>query len=294
MLNRFDWLRRSRTGAELLATLHYLESHPGLPPDGEGLGPPPSALNSPCLRCWIYPRATTKPNARYCPTCRAILDEAWQVGELSRHAVVVWGSVNQLPRQLRTGSGPRDSQVLGTYVHDENHFLLMLYHLGIKSWLQELAIYHGADLKGLIQFFPTTGSREIGMGDLLCWMIHQEARFPKDRLRVRFFSASHQIFSARFYEREGVLTFEVTEFLNMLEMASVFRSVLGPEEQEILRKLLHMGDTNEAQFYWGRFLGSLGQEGRDMLNAWKVRQWSKPRINLFYELIEYVEFYQLR
>lgn len=294
MLSHFDWLRRSRTGAELLATLQYLETRPDLPVNGSGLGPPPSALNGPCLRCWIYPRATTKPNARYCPTCRAILDGAWQVGELSRHAVVVWGFVNQLPKQLRPGSGLRDNQILGAYVHDENRFLLMLYHLGIKSWLQELVIYHGTDLKGLIQIFPTTGAWDTGMGDLLCRIIHSEARFPKDRLRVRLFSAPHRIFSANLYEREGVLTFEVTELLSMLEMASVFRSVLGSDEQETLYQLLNMGNTNEAQFFWGRFLGSLGQEARDMLNAWKIRQWSKPRINLLYELVEYVEFYPSR
>lgn len=294
MLSPFDWLRRSRTGAELLATLQYLETHPDLPLNGGGLGPPSSALNGPCLRCWIYPRATTKPNARHCPICRVILDEAWQMGELSRHAVVVWGFVNQLPRQLRTGSGFRDSHILGAYIHDENRFLLMLYHLEVKPWLQELAIYHGADLKGLIQIFPTTGIRDVGMGDLLCRIIHSEARFPKDRLRVRLFSAPHRIFAANLYEREGVLTFEVAEFLSMLEMASVFRSVLGPDEQEILHKLLNMENTNEAQFYWGRFLGSLGQAARDMLNAWKIRQWSKPRINLLYELVEYVEFYQPR
>jgi hypothetical protein len=332
MLDRFDWLRRSRTGAELLATLQYLETNPiadcGMQiadyspqseirnPQSRGLGPPPSALNGPCLRCWIYPRATTKPNARYCPTCQAIMEEAWQLGTLSRYAVVVWGFVNQLPRQLRTGSnartrGPgglqdeldsaarpcvsfRDSHILGAYVHDENRFLLMLHHLEIKPWLQELAIYHGADLKGLIQIFPTTGVRDTGMGDLLCRIIHNEARFPMDRLRVRFFSAPYQVYAAHLYDREGVLTFEVTEFLSMLEMASVFRSVLRLDEQEILYKLLNMGNTGQAQFYWGRFLGSLNQEARDMLNAWKIRQWSKPRINLLYELVENVGFYKSR
>jgi hypothetical protein len=294
MLSRFDWLRRSRTGAELLATLQYLEAHPELPSNGGELGPPPSALNGPCLRCWVYPRAATRPNARYCPTCQTILGEAWQMGTLARYAIVVWGFVNQLPKHLRSASSSRDSQILGAYVHDENHFLLVLYHLEIKPWLQELVIYHGADLKGLIQIFPTTGARDAGMGDLLCRVVHHEARFPMDRLRVRFFSTPQQVFAAHLYDREGVLTFEVTEFLSMLEMASVFRSILHPNEQENLRKLLEMGNTTAAQFYWGRFLGSLSQEARDMLDIWRIRQWSKPRINLLYELAENVGFYKSR
>jgi hypothetical protein len=55
-----------------------------------------------------------------------------------------------------------------------------------------------------------------------------------------------------------------------------------------------MGNTSEAQFYWGRFLGALNQEARDMLNAWKIRQWSKSRIDLLYELVENVGFYKSR
>lgn len=310
MLSRFDWLRRSRTGAELLATLRYLEAicaeeqgrpgdifpSPPLPvsPAPQPLGPPPSALNGPCLRCWISPRAATKPHARYCPTCQAILDEAWQVEELSHHGLVVWGFVNQLPRPLQTGSGFRDRRLWGAYVHDQHRFLVMLYHLEIKPWLQELVIYHGPDLKGLIQIIPTTGVRDATMGDLLCRMIHHEARFPMDRLRVRFFSVAHQVFAANLYDREGILTFEITDFLSLLDMASVFRSILSPDEQESLYKLLNMKYTSEAQFYWGRFLGSLSQEARDLLNAWNIRQWSKPRIHLLYELAEDVGFYPSR
>lgn len=291
MPSRFDWLRRSQTGAELLATLQYLAAHPDLPADGGEIGPPPSALRGPCLRCWIYPRSAKKRHARYCPTCQSILDQAHKLGSVSRYSVVVWGFVNQLPRQLVSG-GFHDSHVLDPYVHDENHFLLMLYQRELRPWLQELVIYNGDDLKGFIQVFPTTGAKDNGMGDLLCRIVQNEARFPMDRLRVRFFSDTRQIFTPGFYEREGVLTFEVAEFLNILEMASVFRSLLRPEEQENLYQVLKMGTTSEAQFYWGRFVGSLGPEARDMLNAWRLRQWSEPQINLLYELIEYVGFYQ--
>lgn len=291
MLDRFDWLRQSRTGAELLATSRCLEAHELA--KEEELGPPFSATRGPCLRCWIYPRA--RPTAHYCVTCQTILDKARPLGALSRQAVVLWGFTNQLPRQLRGGPGGDKSATgysMGAYVHDEHHFMLALYHRGLQPWLQELVIYHGDELKGLIQVFPTTGDRDVGMGEYLCRVVHNEARFPQDQLRVRFFSSAHQIFDPGSYDREGVLTFQISEFLRLLDMAVVFRSMLLPDEQTILHKLLKSSDTGESQFYWGRFVGCLSQKAKDMLSAWKIRQWPKPQVDLLYELVEYVGFYQ--
>lgn len=288
MLGPFDWLRRSRNGPELLATLRYLEAAPELPAkDGEP-GPPPSALNGPCRRCWIYPRA----RGGYCITCRAILDEAWKLRDLVSEAVVVWGFVNRLPRQRPGGGSATEKRILGAYAPDERHFLLMLRQQELKPWLQELVLYHGTDLKGLLQVFPPADGKSALMGDLLALVIHQEARFPPDQLRVRFFSRLAQVFHPRPYEREGVLNFTITDFLNTLDLATIFRTVLRPDEQKMLYKLLHTADSAEAQFLWGRFLGMLSQEARDMLNAWGVRQWSEYQISLLYELVDYVAFYR--
>jgi hypothetical protein len=113
-----------------------------------------------------------------------------------------------------------------------------------------------------------------------------------DQLRVRFYSAPHQILKPYTREQQGLLTFEVSEFLSLLEMAAVFRTILRPREQELLYQLVNLDDASEEQFYWGRFLGFLNQEARDMLNAWRIRQWSKNRIRLLYELVDYVAFYQ--
>jgi hypothetical protein len=307
VLTRFDWLRRSRTGPELLATLRYLEETPELPTDDIDPGPPPTALTGPCQRCWVYPRAT----GRYCATCQAILDRAWPLRGVVPRSVVIWGFVNRLPRsrgsvgdrlersggdRLERSGGDRPERnrasgaPLGLYVQDDHHFLLMLSHDSLKPWLQELVLYHGAELKGLLQIFPTTGGRSAPMGDLLARMIHQETRYPPDRLRVRFFSSLEQIFHPRAYDKEGVLTFEVSEFLNTLELATVFRTVLRPDEQKTLYKLLHTADSAQAQFYWGRFLGTLSQEARDMLTAWGIRSWSEYQITLLYELADYVAF----
>jgi hypothetical protein len=57
---------------------------------------------------------------------------------------------------------------------------------------------------------------------------------------------------------------------------------------------LQTDDPQEERFYWGRFMGLLDQEARDMLNAWNVRDWPKPQVQLLYDLMEYVVFYQTR
>ncbi len=283
MLTRFDWLRRSRTGPELLATLQYLEETPELPTDGITPGPPPSALSGPCGRCWVYPRAA----GRYCVTCQAILDRAWRFRATVLRSVVVWGFVSRLPRP-RTGGGGFGGDVLGMYVEDDRHFLLMLPHDSLKPWLQELVLYHGAELKGLLQIFPTTGGQSAQMGDMLSRIIHQEANFPPDKLRVRFHANIEQVFNPRPFEREGLLTFEVSEFLRTLDLAAVFAAVLRHEERKVLYRLLHTADSAQSQFYWGRFLGLLSQEARDMLTGWGVRDWSPHQVSLLYELVDYV------
>jgi hypothetical protein len=294
MLNSFDWLRRSRSGAELLATLKWLEEKPDLF-DEEEIGSPHSALHGPCQRCWIYPRPPSprRRTSTYCKTCGAILTRSRRLGRIAHRSIVIWGLVNRLPKQLESGEGFHDSRILGAYVHEQNHFLLMMHRMELKTWLQELIIYHGTALKGLIQILPTTrGGRGLSMGDVLCRAIHHEGRFSLDRLRVRFFSAPYQLLMPHTRDQLGLLTFEASEFLSLLEMAAVFRTLLRPEAQQVLHELLTLDDASEEQFYWGRFLGYLSPEAKDMLSAWRIRSWPKNRIKLLYELVNYVAFYQ--
>jgi len=217
------------------------------------------------------------------------------LGHISYQSIVIWSFVNRLSKQLRMGEGFSDHHIFGAYIHDENRFLLMMPRRELKAWLQELVIYHGADLKGLVQIFPTAGARKgMGMGDILCRAVYHEARFPMDQLYVRFYSAPYQLLRPHARDQQGLLTFEVSEFLSLLEMAAVFRTMLRPEEQKSLYELLNLEDTSEEQFYWGRFMGYLSQEAKDMLSAWRIRQWPKNRIKLLYELVDYVAFYQTR
>ncbi len=308
MLTGFDWLRRTRSGAELLATLRCFEAVPELlTTDKTQLGAPHSALGGPCQRCWIYPRQSSLQSAisdnaaydvlnadeisDYCYFCALVWASARRLGPLSRKSIVIWGFANRLPKQLQSGRGFQDSRIMGSYAPDDNRFLLMMHRLQLKPWLQELIIYHGPDLKGLIQIFPTVGSGdETGMGDILCRAISHEGNFAMDRLRVQFYSDGYQIMRLQSRDQAGMLNFDAAEFLNLLEMATIFRNVLQPEEQEMLNELLTIVDVSEQQFYWGRFLGYLSQEAKDMLNAWRIRQWPKEQVKLLYELRDHVVF----
>jgi hypothetical protein len=290
MLNGFDWLRRSQSGAELLATLKCLEVQPDLLLNEAEIGPPPSALHTPCQRCWIYSRQSTR-FSEHCPGCQTIVAAARRLGDLSRDSTVVWGFVNRLPGLL---DNPQDSRLLGSFIQDQNHFLVMLRHRELKPFLQEMVMYHGAELTGLIQILPTVGmGRGLHMGDLLCRVAYHEANFSMDRLRARFYAKPYQILRPHLLDRKGVLTFDMAEFLSVLEMVAVFRTLLQPHEQDMLHELLTRtrDDPAEAQFYWGRVMGVLNTPAKDMLSAWGVRQWSKDRIELLYDLMDYVAYY---
>jgi len=52
MLTKFDWLRRSRTGSELLITLKYFAAKPNRNSEEYELGAPITALHGPCERCY--------------------------------------------------------------------------------------------------------------------------------------------------------------------------------------------------------------------------------------------------
>ncbi len=324
MLTPFDWLRRCTGGAELLATLElvragYLaapsEPQPvagGQPTSGAGsssdlpiqatftaggrsfnleTAPPFAALFGPCLRCWFY-AATPETRARgVCPLCQWILQRAGRLGEMSSKVVGVWGYVNHLPQQVRSGAVYNDRRIVGAYRHSDQQFLLMVHRRELQSWLQDTLMYEGLDMTGSLQIFPTVGIySQTNMGELLCQIAHNQARFPRDQLRVRFFATPRHVIEVHKYDKLGVINFEVGEFLRLLESAAVFRSVLLPDEQDALQKVLSITDPQEAQFYWGRFLGMLSPQARDMLAAWKMRQWKKAQIDLFYELVDYVAF----
>lgn len=292
MLSGFDWLRRSRTGAELLATLRYLSEIPDAPLAGAELGAPQSATGGPCGRCWVYPRKGD--GTPYCEDCSEILHRARGLKAISRHAVILWGFFNQLPVEIINWKGTSHiERLLGSYIHDASHFLVAMERRELRAWLQDLTVYYGFDLRGILQIFPTTGAgTKTCMGDVLCRAIHRDLYLPMGQLQVRFYSAPYQVLKPRPRDLKGMLTFDLGDFLNLLEMAEVFRALLRPQEQKEFQELLDVEDKRESQFYWGRYLGRLEQRARDMLTAWNMRQWPKYRIRVFYELLDYVQLIQ--
>ncbi|HLA34223.1 MAG TPA: hypothetical protein VJ001_05070 [Rhodocyclaceae bacterium] len=282
MLSGFDWLRRCYTGAELLATLELLETQPELLLNELEFGAPHSALHGPCCRCWLYSRMPSFHRTTYCQACLEILNKSRTLGDVSRASVVVWGFVDRLPRQI----GKRQGRIVGTFTRDENHFLSMLGYHELKPFLQELVMYHGDELRGLLQILPTVG---MNMANLLCRVIHHDASFALDRLRIRIYTAPFEAFAPR--TRKSIPAFDISDFLGVLEMVAVFRTVLSPAEQKMLRELLATTDPTEEQFYWGRLWGHLGPQAKDMLSAWNIRQWPMERIELLYDLMDYVTYY---
>ena len=293
MLDLFDWLRRARSGAELLATLRVAETSPELFLEPGKLGPPISLLEHSCDRCWIF-EPIVESGYEYCRVCSPIIHRALKMGTMSRKTVVLWAHLNMLPIQIQDRIANKKNsrqQVMEIFIKDENHFLILLDRRQLKNWFQELIIYNAPRLAGLIQIVPTTGMTARGtMGDVLCRIIHHDSRFPMDALRVRFFSSPNQVYLPHRREQKGLLTFDIKEFMHLLDMAVVFRSMLGPKEQDMLKKLLGLEDLKQQRFYWGRFTGMLRPASRDMLNAWKIRQWPREKIQLLYEMTEYVTY----
>lgn len=292
MQSAFDWLRRCHGGAELLATLELMRQPDFTFPSGDEIGPPHSALNGPCVRCWVFPRQVELDGKWYCSTCARIMNRTRHHGYNSTRAVVVWAKLEPLPNNLREGCGFYAERAFNYYIHDRQHFLLVLPRHSVKDWLQELVLYHGNSLKGVIQFFPTVGSEAtLGIGEMICRLAHYESNLSMHKTYVRFFASAYQVMAAKTRERQGLLTFELDNFMALLDMATVFRKMLLPEEQELIRALLELDNPQEEMFYWGRFFGRLTPAQRDMLQAWQIRNWSKEQIKLLYELTDYVAIY---
>ena len=58
----------------------------------------------------------------------------------------------------------------------------------------------------------------------------------------------------------------------------------------MVKKAVGLKDHKEKGFYWGRLMGMLSLEARDMLAAWKFKQWPENRVRLLYELVAHVPF----
>ena len=263
MLTAFDWIRRSENGSELIATLDGIKTCSGIFHQEKAIGHPASGIDGPCKRCWIYPRLSS---SLYCRTCNTILDTAKDLGGVSRQSLVVWGYLNSVPESVQTNSESLENSHVKVFLKDENHFLVVLKAYELRAWFKEILTNHGSQIKGSLTVFPTTGKKQTyTMGDILCQAIQHDSRFPMDRLRIRFFSSPGHLKNPYQREKKGLLNFDALEFLNLLETATLFSTLLSPEEQEAVKEVLSIQNEQERRFHWGRLMGQLTLETRDML-----------------------------
>ena len=288
MLNTFDWLRRSENGAELIAAMDAASTNEEFFQKKSKIGQPVHGIDGPCTRCWIYPRLS---DSSHCRICDAIVTRSRELGRTSRKCLLVWGNVNFIPHSIKENSDLIGNKAFPLFIKDENHFLAAVIGYEMVEWFKRIVHKNGTDLKGLLTIFPTTGKKDtFNMGDVLCRAVHYDSRFPMDKLRVRFFSRAGQLKVPHMREKQGMLTFEPTDFLNMLEMASLFQSTLRPEEQKILQEVTRIKDHHEKAFFWGRLNSNLSIEARDMLSEWNFREWSDHQIKLLFDFTANVQF----
>jgi len=283
MPTAFDWIRRAENGAELIATIDAIGSSPELFQEETVMGEVACGIRGPCSRCWILPRLA---GLSLCGVCHTILGDSRKLGPDSRGCLLIWGYVNAIPVGLTQDARPHQARAI--HVRDDSHFLAVVPGSGLASWLKEVLIHEGSDTRGTLTIFPTTGKKQtFTMGDILCRAIQHDSRHPMDRLRIRFFSSPGQLKSPHLRDQQGVLTFEAPEFLGLLEMAGLFKSILRPREREMVKEVSGLVDQNEKTFHWGRLMGALNIQARDLLADWKVKQWPQSRIKLICELAEY-------
>ncbi|HDP98007.1 MAG TPA: hypothetical protein ENN22_02350, partial [bacterium] len=256
MLTKFDWLLRCRSGTELLATLKLFQQSA----EGDNLlsslkfGGPSIAIGNLCQRCHVYASVKEANHlVRYCQFCRKIQVIKKHLIHKSQRTAFIWGYLNQIPQRIKK---PASSKFFyGSFVVDENRFLVAIQRQYLREWLQELVIYGGTKVKGTLQIIPSTGiHRNLNMGDYLSWAVHHQANLGMSQLWVRFYTEPNQIINPKIREKQGVLSYTIAEFISMLEMVEIFRAALIPDEQQKLFELLQLSDPNEKHFYWGRFL----------------------------------------
>jgi len=294
MQSIFDWIRFCRTGGEVIATLEYFKHNPvDRLAEIKALAGPITADQAPCSRCWRHPAYSRKAGAyrAHCRTCEWIVKTAGSRSQQSSHSIVIWGHVDRLPEHLVSQSGLYGRVDVLSHHTDSRHFLLVMDRRTVREWIRETMLYHGSDLKGFIQCFPTSGQMVSGnMGERICVAAHYDNLFPMDRLLIRLYVKTQYLDHPSRFQNKGIFTYAVQEFIRMLDMAAIFRSLLNPQEQELLKTLAAVKSEDESRFSWGRLIGALSPEARDMLSSWNFRSWTQDQIATLYAFFDYVDF----
>lgn len=290
MLTELDWILLSRNGYELFATLKILATQPDLFETAAEIGPTHSATADLCRRCWTY-AGTSKYRAKpCCPICHNIQTYAKRFGVHAQDAIAIWGSVDMPAKECRNLADVLRRGSIVSYVHDDRHFLSMIFRRRLKTWIENILLYR-PDMAGHLVIFPPRSNRYICTGDTMARILYAAPDYPTDRLWIYFYDKVFHLFSANRSNKQSVPIYDIGTFKGLLEAAAVFRSLLTPNIQEAVHELLHLKNNHEECFYWGRLLNLLKPEAVCMLEAWRFRHWPKSQLNLFFNLMNYVEYY---
>ncbi len=299
MLAISDWMRLSRHGADLLATLFVLQSQPEELARLR-LGPPHSASAQLCRRCWVY--HTLAETAVLCPVCASIQMAVRRFYTTTQHTVIVRGHVNLIPAPLRTACADPGVAIsafspglktAAVYLQDQTHFWALLKKYDLQGWLQNLVFHHGSELTGDLQIFTTMGSAKPGaiMGDILLGAENMESnRVRQEGLHVRFYPKSGYLLLPPAKAEPLSHACPVTDFIAFLELAHLFRKLFRPDEQSQILELLQLKEVRERKFFWGRLLGRISAQASELLERWQVIAWPPQKIKVFEDLLTYVPF----
>lgn len=280
MFTPINWLRLVNSGRELYNTISLLNQSADLFSSGQ-VGAPYNGIDYPCKRCNFYARISHTES--YCPACDAVMRKRPPTND---YFFVLWGAVNQITEQtLQIQRGK-------VYAVDEQHFILTAHARSLRPWLEQIALYYGHEWLGYLQICATVGKGyKPSLSEILTTIIASDKTYPHDKLRLRWYSRPWQVLiedpALAAYQ-----TFDLPGLLQHFEMASLYRSTFMPDIQQTIAQIGSIKDSQEAQFLWSRLLVQLSTEQADLINLWRMRNWSPARHELLQSTLDYV-VYQL-
>ena len=178
--------------------------------------------------------------------------------------------------------------VIGHIDLDYRSGLIMCYRKDIQSWLQDLVLFYGESLKGMLEIFPTMGQGSIiGMGDILSTAKHEASSLSYNKMWIRFYPESWQLLETKKRHDNGILTFSLSEFIAFIEKANVFKEIIPYRFRSDIYDLIVNSNIKSESYYWGKLKRSLNKKSIDLIDSWQLKAWNKEQLEILYELSNY-------
>lgn len=284
MLALFDYICRCKTGSELYGALkikNQIKQHL----DDQNIGVPCTAVYGPCQRCWIY---DCNVGEEYCPLCNSILEHSQGHNLVFQDITLIWYDFDLFPTSIEKIL-PEDH--IGFIPLNYRSGLIMCMRSSIQNWLRSLTLKYGSLIKGLLQIFPTMGQGNIvGMGDILSTAKSQSKSLQFNNLWVRFYPEAWQLLDTKRREELGILTFEISDFISLIEKSKIYKEVIPNRFRNDIFELITKQDIDSESYYWGKLKRSLNKKAIDLIDSWKLKNWDKNKVELLYELSNYTTY----